>query len=351
MGLSRYPFVSNNMFYDSTGLVQNKSCNKCKEKDCIDFYSKGSNLESYTCSKGFDNLLFTIDSIKFLFNGFVYTNNDTIPKGRKDARIDWLINKDELINFINKINEIEKYIKNKINSTKEQNFSMFHDFKTTMNIVFTCTQDVIYALPGSNFNEKLEGGGKSIRDLYSSLSLITSQLGMMDVIVNPTSITFGNKREINIYRLFHKMSVLFTHISIKRRIKIDLNNIGYIPDCLCYESIEFIPLILIDNAIKYSINDSNIEIIIKLTYKIIHVKISNWGPIVNDIDANKIFDKFYRAENAVNFTKEGVGMGLWVAQKILETHKSKLTYNNTFSYEENNLKIGVNTFEFYFPID
>lgn len=44
------------------------------------------------------------------------------------------------------------------------------------------------------------------------------------------------------------------------------------------------------------------------------------GPLVKNED--KIFDKFFRNESAIAFSKEGIGIGLWVAQKILNAHDS-----------------------------
>ena len=43
------------------------------------------------------------------------------------------------------------------------------------------------------------------------------------------------------------------------------------------------------------------------------------------------------------FSKEGMGMGLWIAQKILEAHDSKLIY-----FKDNSATggIGLNIFEF-----
>jgi hypothetical protein len=71
---------------------------------------------------------------------------------------------------------------------------------------------------------------------------------MIDVIINPRSIEFGNKKVINVYRLFEKIKILFGHLAVKRRgITIKLISENWVKDSYCYESIEFIPLILLDN--------------------------------------------------------------------------------------------------------
>ena len=69
---------------------------------------------------------------------------------------------------------------------------------------------------------------------------------MIDVILNPKSIEFGVKKKINLYRLFEKIKILFGHLSNKKQdITIKIQSEGWVKDCYCYESIEFIPLILI----------------------------------------------------------------------------------------------------------
>ena len=230
----------------------------------------------------------------------------------------------------------------------EKNFSMFHDFKTSMSIFFNCTQDIINKQPGTSFIDKLEKSDSSYKDLYNSLELITSQLRMVDVIINPKSIVFGNKKTINIYRLFEKIKILFGHLSTKKRdINIKLSSETYISDCECYESIEFIPLILLDNALKYSVAETDIDIKFEQNNGVIKVIVKNIGPIVSDENKDKIFEKFVRDKSGETFSKEGMGMGLWIAQQILIAHNSKLHYHKD---PKGSKAIGLNIFEFDLPI-
>lgn len=169
---------------------------------------------------------------------------------------------------------------------------------------------------------------------------------MVDVIINPKSISFGEKRAINIYKLFDKVRKLFRHHAAnKREVDIELINIdgAYISDSFCYESIEFIPIILLDNALKYSVKDSTVKIEIKQTYDEAIVSVKNIGPFVSDENKDKIFEKFFRDESAISFSKEGIGMGLWIAQQILEAHDSKIFY---YKDPHETRKLGLNIFEF-----
>ncbi|WP_426670911.1 sensor histidine kinase [Mucilaginibacter sp. McL0603] len=345
--LSKYPFIYGEKLFDSQELKQNKTCTeKCLQKDCKLLNEKTANLQEYICNKGYNNILFLIGQDKFIINGIIFENNTSVPVGRKEVRKEYIFDRQVILLFNLKIKKIEEYILEKINVATEQNFSIFHDFKTAMNIIYRCTHDLINKEPGANFYEKLENCDISLKDLYDSLDLITSQLGMMDTIINPSSITFGEKREINLYKLFDKITKLFRHLSIKNKVIIVLKNIDgqYIRDSRCYESIEFIALILLDNALKYSAPNSTIEVeLSRLNRNKVKVKIKNIGPLVSDENKERIFEKFFRDDSAKNFSKEGIGIGLWVAQKILEAHGSKLCY---YKGSTSNYGIGLNIFEF-----
>lgn len=344
--ISRLPFIYKGNFYDSKELKQNKCCiNKCKQKDCLTLLDTLSpSIAEYNCSKGYNNKLITINNSRIIFNGLIYTNNTQVPFGRKKVRKEWIVKEDTVNLHIKDITKINQYIESSILDGIEKNYSMFHDFKTSMSIIYSCTQDIVDKSVGNTFLEKLENSDKSLKDLYNALELITSQLGMIDVVLNPNSIEFGNKKRINLYRLFEKIKILFGHISTKKQdININIIAEGWVEDCYCHESIEFIPLILIDNALKYSVKDSDVEIKFEQKRNKLKVIVKNIGPLVKYGNEEKIFNKFYRDETAISFAKEGIGMGLWIAQEILKSHNSELHYYKDMKEKRN---IGLNIFEF-----
>ena len=220
--ITEYPFIYEDTLYNAKHLEQNRTCtSQCKEKDCFGLlYDIATNSE-YVCSKGYDNILIELDNTRYILNGLIYKSNTSVPKGRKKVRLEWIVNKESILQFKKKVELLHKYAINRINESTERNFSIFHDFKTSMSIFFNCTQDIINQFPGPTFEDKLKNSNKSYQDLFNALELITSQLGMVDVIINPKSITFGNKREINIYKLFHKnKNICLVTSQLKEKISI-----------------------------------------------------------------------------------------------------------------------------------
>lgn len=81
--------------------------------------------------------------------------------------------------------------------------------------------------------------------------------------------------------------------------------------------------ILIDNAVKYSFDNS--EVFVKLTKQndTCELIVNNKGNAICEEDINHIFDRFYRADKAR--TEGGYGLGLSIAQNIATELGGKIT--------------------------
>jgi signal transduction histidine kinase len=100
--------------------------------------------------------------------------------------------------------------------------------------------------------------------------------------------------------------------------------------------------ILMDNALKYSPAESPIHIRIFEQRGQVGFEIKNNGTKIPEEKLPKLFDRFYRADNSrTNSSKNGYGLGLSIAKKIIELHYGELTVSSTD--EET-------TFTFYLPI-
>lgn len=92
-------------------------------------------------------------------------------------------------------------------------------------------------------------------------------------------------------------------------------------------SIEELVRILIDNALKYSPDDSLITIRTSKLGKNVECEITNTGEGISENDMPHIFERFYRADTArtKSSQKTGHGLGLALAKRIVELHSGELT--------------------------
>ncbi|WP_136798954.1 MULTISPECIES: sensor histidine kinase [Desulfosediminicola] len=83
---------------------------------------------------------------------------------------------------------------------------------------------------------------------------------------------------------------------------------------------------LIDNAIKYN-HDRNgtLQILGKKSKGSLVISLSNSGPVIPPADIPNIFKQFYRVEKSRSQAYGGSGLGLTIAQRIMEMHSGTIT--------------------------
>jgi two-component system sensor histidine kinase KdpD len=84
---------------------------------------------------------------------------------------------------------------------------------------------------------------------------------------------------------------------------------------------------LIDNALKYSPEDSSIEIQASATNEGLTVSVADHGIGIPATDMTKVFDKFYRVQHSES-SIPGTGLGLSICKSIVEAHGGKIWAEN-----------------------
>lgn len=102
---------------------------------------------------------------------------------------------------------------------------------------------------------------------------------------------------------------------------------------------------LIDNAIKYNVPNGEIRVKIERLQKEPYAQISvrDTGIGIPAEQINKLFTKFFRAENVVKAAPDGLGLGLYIVRNIIKRHGGEI-------WAESELNRGT-TFYFTLPTD
>lgn len=90
------------------------------------------------------------------------------------------------------------------------------------------------------------------------------------------------------------------------------------------EKLELVIINILNNAIKYSPDDSFIDIDIALGKKSARITVRDYGIGIPHNEVEHIFDGFYRAKNALSSGVRGSGFGLYMTKKIVEFYNGKI---------------------------
>lgn len=83
---------------------------------------------------------------------------------------------------------------------------------------------------------------------------------------------------------------------------------------------------VLENAVKYSPEGSRIVISMEKMDIYTRITVRDQGPGISETEYNKIFQRFYRGRQAQ--AEEGVGLGLYLAQLILQSEQGYLTVDS-----------------------
>ena len=114
----------------------------------------------------------------------------------------------------------------------------------------------------------------------------------------------------------------------KRKVKIELSAFGEMPLQADESLLHRLFLNLLDNAVKYNREGGAVSVVVEIVGENYRIEISDTGEGISEEYAAKIFERFFRADQARSRnddeTSSGAGLGLSIAAWIVEIHQGSL---------------------------
>ena len=200
-----------------------------------------------------------------------------------------------------------------------------HELKTPLTVISTNT-DVIL----SNSNDTVESQSKWLNYIKNETirmtKLVNSLLYIAKYDANETKILL---KKINLSNIISSICLQYEPLIYENNKKLitDIdNNITIMGD---EDKIKQLLNILMDNALKYSLNNGIIKISLKKNKQSnVYITVSNSSETINKEQLNKIFDRFFRIDSSRNRKTGGSGLGLNIAKSIVEIHKGSINVMN-----------------------
>jgi two-component system sensor histidine kinase ArlS len=234
-------------------------------------------------------------------------------------RVEYIDNKDELSKLSQVFNEMMDRLEESFHQQNQFVEDASHELRTPiaiieghLNLLKRWGKDDP-AILNESLNASLDELAR-LKNLTQDL-LATSQVELMHIEnehVYPSSVIF-------------KIADDFSIIHPDFNIDLDLQAITGIQVAISFNHLKQIVMIVIDNAIKYSGTQKKIKITGEIfTDNTVQLQIIDQGIGVSPEHIDRVFDRFYRVDQARSRKAGGSGLGLAIAKRLVENYQGSI---------------------------
>jgi len=94
------------------------------------------------------------------------------------------------------------------------------------------------------------------------------------------------------------------------------------------EKVQIVVENLFDNAVKYTNSGGKIRVKISKNKQYLEFEIKDNGVGIPEEQIGRVFEKFFRSDNATRYQTEGTGLGLYIAKNIVEQLGGKIWFKS-----------------------
>ncbi|MCA9365217.1 MAG: PAS domain-containing sensor histidine kinase [Candidatus Moranbacteria bacterium] len=274
----------------------------------------------------YDKLWHTIKEKKKPFAGEVTNKRKNGQKYIARAIISPILDEEnELIGFIGTEEDITK--EKEIDLMKTEFISLAsHQLRTPLTVIkwnlemLEGSYDRLENFEKRAFTSAQEASEKMLELVKLFLNISRLESGRLMVTPKPT----------NIERMVDQVTKEVAPLAKEKEVEIVINTDG---DAM--EKINLDPTLVkevlknvIDNAIKYTKEKTVVAISTKQDEKYVTISVADSGIGIPKEEQGEVLKKFYRATNAQKSHKEGTGLGLYLAQLIMNASGGKIAFDS-----------------------
>jgi len=273
----------------------------------------------------------------------------------KESRVKWLIEqanlKTQQINELESVNktledknrelyakELELTMANRRLQSLEEAKSKFisvttHQLRTPLAAVKWTLDMAAKGQLGAVSEDQKKFLGKGLVSIERVIDIVNDLLKVDLIDENQSDYHF---KETDIVKMIDDIIFEFTNQALVKHIELKFTKPNLSVPLIEIDSDKVRMVIenLIDNATKYTPENGKIEV--KLSDErvnsaegMITISVSDSGIGIPSTETDKIFHKFFRASNAIKVEPDGSGIGLFIAQDIIEKHGGAIWFQST----------------------
>ena len=200
-----------------------------------------------------------------------------------------------------------------------------HELKTPLTVISTNT-DVVLSSPNDTVKEQSKWLNYIKNETSRMAKLVNSLLYIAKYDANKIELIYS---QIDLSDLLSSVCLQYEPLAFEKGKKLFTDIDKGISINADEDKIKQLINILMDNALKYSLENGFVKVSLKVPKpSSVCMTISNNSEFIDSESIEKLFDRFYRVDDSRNRKTGGSGLGLNIAKTIVESHKGTIRAMN-----------------------
>lgn len=322
---SAYPVIARDQeLVGGIVISQPPICRECPARHCVSLYKSEAEFSAQNCYRGVGTVAARIGSNRLVLNGL--NLDDPAPKLRRALKRKLTTPRTRKVHvrqWVESLNRTEQALSGLLGSSLQAALGMFHDVQTSVSAILRSAERMVAQQSGGSSEQKFESLSPTQQSLIKATELLHARLKLMPLLVNPAAAAYGQKRARPIHAVIESLVRALRPVAATRRIQVKQSGRSFNSPAI-YDSFETVPLVILENAIKYSAPDQSVDIEIEDVGRGVRISISSFSPYIAPDERQKIFESGYRGTAAMRVADAGSGLGLHLARIVADAHGFRL---------------------------
>ncbi len=335
---------------DGSFISQSQICRSCGNRSCATAADRitqaiPSPVTTSLCHKGLGVAVVRVSAAQVTLNGLVFSPHPVkLPRQLKKHLATQVITAKQIERWRLSVQDLITATATDMDASLRKTLGMFHDVQPTVNSILRNAEAYVATLNGETQEDKFERLPTPAKALVKATELLQKRLALMPLVSNPGAARNGARRSTRVYRLVDALVRTLRTVSAQRGVQIRLGGESFNQPQL-YNSFDTIPFVLIDNAIKYSLDGETVEVEVTDTAHGVRIAVTSLSPFIAAEERGRLTEWGFRGEQAIAAAAGGSGLGLYLAGIVADAHGTRIELRcDGGKRDVNGIRYCLNTF-------
>lgn len=270
-------------------------------------------------------------AISYFFAGFILKpvriiNEQArdISEKHLDRRVPVTGSRDEFNALAQTLNQVFDRLQHAFIRQKRLLADASHELKTPLTMMRLALDEIRSGLGETNPDPQAESHERMTEQVLRMERLVKSLLDLSALEIGGTT----TEDSIDVVKILKSLIADYRFLADARNIRLEVR----LPRQLIVQGnadlLNRAFSNILDNAIKYNVNEGQVKVIGDQSGTEIIVSVENTGAGVDEAEIHKVFDQFYRVEKSRSIEHGGSGLGLAIVKKIIDLHGGKVDFES-----------------------